>query len=94
MEVILPSETLVHIQTTGRYMPGDGNNSSLIACNEDRYTLQSYFCLMCTLLSVSELISTWVELYKKYGDTFRLWGVGFMYVFVSDPDDIEVSRVQ
>jgi hypothetical protein len=33
-----------------------------------------------------------VKLQKEYGDTFRIWAVGFLYVFVNDPDDIEVSR--
>jgi hypothetical protein len=33
-----------------------------------------------------------VDLQNDYGDTFKFWAVGYLYVFLNDPDDIEVSR--
>lgn len=43
-------------------------------------------------ISVSELIERYVKLKNEYGDIFKIWVVGFLYVFLNDPDDIEVSR--
>lgn len=36
-----------------------------------------------------KLIKTFVELQKEYGDIFKFWVIGFLYVFVNDPEDIE-----
>ncbi|XP_021929273.1 cytochrome P450 4C1-like isoform X2 [Zootermopsis nevadensis] len=37
-----------------------------------------------------KLIKTFMDMHREYGDTFCFWVIGFMYVFINDPDDIEV----
>jgi hypothetical protein len=55
------------------------------ARNEHSYVIASTSC-------VSELIKRFVEMKDEYGDIFKIWAVGYLYVFLNDPDDIEVSR--
>jgi hypothetical protein len=41
---------------------------------------------------VSELINVFIRLHKEYSPVFRIWILGFPEVFITDPDDIEVSK--
>lgn len=44
------------------------------------------------MVYVSEIINVLIRLHKEYSPVFRIWILGFPEVFITDPDDIEVSK--
>ncbi|KAJ4450151.1 hypothetical protein ANN_01558 [Periplaneta americana] len=50
--------------------------------------------LIMTFIYPSELSKVFLRLHKEYGPTFRLWIQGFPEVFITDPEDVEVSAIR